>query len=116
MDDRTSTLDSRLATRSPELHLHRPYTAAGALSFVKLPHTPSKFVSYQEAVALGFETETARLGQLDCYFSTLPTELIAKRDKLASMLREVGMKPVVPQGSYFMLADVSQLKQSRNLI
>ena len=74
------------------------------------------FVSHQEAVALGFETETARLGQSDCYFSTLPKELIAKRDKLASMLRQIGMKPVVPQGSYFMLADVSQLKQSRNLM
>ena len=63
----------------------------------------------QEAVAVGFETEQARIDDDDCYFKTLAEELLPKRDALASMLRDVGMTPIIPQGSYFMLADFSQL-------
>ena len=58
---------------------------------------------------MGFETEQARIDDDDCYFKTLAEELLPKRDALASMLRDVGMTPIIPQGSYFMLADFSQL-------
>ncbi|KAJ8300948.1 hypothetical protein KUTeg_022467 [Tegillarca granosa] len=35
-------------------------------------------------------------------------ELKPKRDKLAKLLADNGMKPIVPEGGYFMLADISK--------
>ena len=32
-----------------------------------------------------------------------------KRDEMAEMLREVGLKPIIPDGGFFMLADTSPL-------
>lgn len=50
-----------------------------------------------------------RLGSEDSYFNTLRLELQAKRDFMINLLTEVGMKPVIPQGGYFILADWSAL-------
>ncbi|XP_055896153.1 kynurenine aminotransferase-like isoform X2 [Biomphalaria glabrata] len=63
----------------------------------------------QEAVARGLEVEISRLGTPESYLTSLAKELQPKRDYLASVLAEVGMKPVVPQGGYFMMADYSNL-------
>lgn len=30
-----------------------------------------------------------------------------KRDVMAKLLTEVGFKPIIPQGGYFMMADIS---------
>lgn len=51
------------------------------------------------------------MGQPECYFSSLPEELEGKRDRLAAILRDVGMTPIVPEGGYFMLVDVSSLSE-----
>ncbi|KAM5146702.1 kynurenine--oxoglutarate transaminase 1 isoform 2-T2 [Mantella aurantiaca] len=64
----------------------------------------------QEAVARGFQKELERLGQPDCYFIQLRNELQKKRDRLYRCLTEVGMKPVMSQGSYFMIADISRFR------
>ncbi|KAM4019632.1 kynurenine--oxoglutarate transaminase 1 isoform 2-T5 [Anomaloglossus baeobatrachus] len=64
----------------------------------------------QEAVAHGFQTELERLGKPDCYFVQLRDELQKKRDRLYRCLTEVGMKPTMSQGSYFMIADISHFK------
>jgi len=64
----------------------------------------------QEAVAAAFETEMTRFGQKDCYLQGLSQELLPKRLFLEKVLSEVGMKPVVPDGGYFMVADISQLE------
>uniref|UniRef100_A0A8C5R097 Kynurenine--oxoglutarate transaminase 3 n=1 Tax=Leptobrachium leishanense TaxID=445787 RepID=A0A8C5R097_9ANUR len=61
----------------------------------------------QEAVSQGFRKEIERLGTPDCYFVQLKEELQRKRDLLYRSLSEVGMKPIRPQGSYFMIADIS---------
>uniref|UniRef100_A0A8C6YWF0 Kynurenine--oxoglutarate transaminase 3 n=1 Tax=Nothoprocta perdicaria TaxID=30464 RepID=A0A8C6YWF0_NOTPE len=45
----------------------------------------------------------------DCYFYSLSRELEGKRDRMARLLREVGLKPIVPEGGYFMIVDVSKL-------
>ncbi|XP_038046548.1 kynurenine--oxoglutarate transaminase 3-like [Patiria miniata] len=63
----------------------------------------------QEAVAHCLELELSRLGQPDCYLTSLAKELEVKRDKLAGLLRDIGLSPIMPQGSYFMLANVSHL-------
>lgn len=51
------------------------------------------------------------MGQPDCYFSSLAEELEGKRDRMAAILKQAGMSPVIPEGGYFMLADVTALSK-----
>lgn len=69
----------------------------------------------QEAVAIGFETETARLGQPDSYWKQLSAELQGKRDRMAAFLTKAGLQPTVPEGGYFMLANFDKLSNKLNL-
>ena len=39
----------------------------------------------------------------------LPNELRSKRSKLAKMLEEGGMNPLIPDAGYFMIADFSKI-------
>jgi kynurenine--oxoglutarate transaminase/cysteine-S-conjugate beta-lyase/glutamine--phenylpyruvate transaminase len=45
----------------------------------------------------------------ECYFNSLPRELEVKRDRMVHLLESVGLKPIVPDGGYFIIADVSSL-------
>ncbi|XP_052671724.1 uncharacterized protein LOC128154729 [Harpia harpyja] len=64
----------------------------------------------QEAVAQGFQREIELYGKPDSYFVQLPKELQQKRDWLVQSLDAVGMKPVIPEGTYFLVADISEFK------
>uniref|UniRef100_A0A674N7T8 Kynurenine--oxoglutarate transaminase 3 n=1 Tax=Takifugu rubripes TaxID=31033 RepID=A0A674N7T8_TAKRU len=66
-------------------------------------------IQASEAVAQGLFQNLDLMGQPECYFSSLPEELEGKRDRLAAILKDVGMTPVIPEGGYFMLVDVSSL-------
>ena len=61
----------------------------------------------QEAVAVGLEVELARFGSPDSYLVRTAESLRRKREELCAVLREVGFAPVVPDGGYFVVADVS---------
>lgn len=63
----------------------------------------------QEAVAIVLESELKRLGLPSSYFNELRSELVEKRNFLAECLQKIGMKVVVPQGGYFLIADWSPL-------
>ncbi|XP_077309077.1 kynurenine--oxoglutarate transaminase 3 isoform X1 [Lithobates pipiens] len=63
----------------------------------------------QEALAHALFKDLKRLDEPECYFNSLPRELEAKRDRMACLLQEAGLKPVIPEGGYFMIADVSAL-------
>jgi kynurenine--oxoglutarate transaminase/cysteine-S-conjugate beta-lyase/glutamine--phenylpyruvate transaminase len=65
----------------------------------------------QEAVAVGFEKEISRINQTDSYWKELSEMLEKKRDKIAGFLASAGMKPVVPEGGYFMIADFEKLAE-----
>ncbi|XP_051531526.1 kynurenine--oxoglutarate transaminase 1 isoform X2 [Myxocyprinus asiaticus] len=65
---------------------------------------------WKEAVAAGFQREYDVFGTEDSYFHQLPTHLHDKRHRLAECLKSVGLKPILPQGGYFMIADISNLK------
>lgn len=65
----------------------------------------------QEAVGQGLLRDFELMGKPDCYFTSLALELEGKRDRMAAMLRQTGMTPVVPEGGYFMIADVTALNQ-----
>uniref|UniRef100_A0A8B9JCP9 Kynurenine--oxoglutarate transaminase 3 n=1 Tax=Astyanax mexicanus TaxID=7994 RepID=A0A8B9JCP9_ASTMX len=64
-----------------------------------------------EAVGQGLLRDYELMGKPECYFSSLAEELQSKRDRMATILTQAGMNPVVPEGGYFMLADVSALNQ-----
>lgn len=55
------------------------------------------------------------IGQPECYFSSLSEELEGKRDRMAAIVKEAGMTPVVPEGGYFMLVDVTSLSELLNI-
>ncbi|XP_023787886.1 kynurenine--oxoglutarate transaminase 3 isoform X1 [Cyanistes caeruleus] len=63
----------------------------------------------QEALAQAFWIDYKRMDDPDCYFHSLSRELESKRDRMAQLLKEAGLKPVVPDGGYFMIVDVSML-------
>uniref|UniRef100_A0A8C9FQW9 Kynurenine--oxoglutarate transaminase 3 n=1 Tax=Pavo cristatus TaxID=9049 RepID=A0A8C9FQW9_PAVCR len=63
----------------------------------------------QEALAQALWVDYKRMDDPDCYFYSLPRELESKRDRMAQLLQEVGLRPVVPEGGYFMIVDVSTL-------
>lgn len=65
----------------------------------------------QEAVAQGLLLNVELMGQPDCYFSSLAEELEVKRDRMAAIVTEAGMNPVIPEGGYFMIVDVTSLNQ-----
>uniref|UniRef100_A0AAR2KNM7 Aminotransferase class I/classII large domain-containing protein n=1 Tax=Pygocentrus nattereri TaxID=42514 RepID=A0AAR2KNM7_PYGNA len=65
----------------------------------------------QEAVAMGFQREYDTFGTEDSYFKQLPAQLHKKRLRLAECLRSVGLEPVMPQGGYFMITDISSLRK-----
>lgn len=73
------------------------------------PHSSS--ASLQEAVAQGLLRNYELMGQPECYFSSLAEELEGKRDRMAAILQEAGMSPVIPEGGYFMLVDVTPLSE-----
>lgn len=49
-----------------------------------------------------------RLGQ--SYYDKLAKDYLIKRDKLCSSLANAGLTPYVPQGAYYVLADISKIK------
>ncbi|XP_045462049.1 kynurenine aminotransferase-like [Harmonia axyridis] len=69
----------------------------------------------QEAVAISFEKELTRLNSEECFFNYLPKELEAKRDIMIKALIEADMKPVIPEGGYFMVTDWSPLASKVDL-
>lgn len=69
----------------------------------------------QEGVARSFELELERLGKPENYFLSLPRELQPKRDFMAKFLKEAGMRPTIPEGGYFMIADWTPLADKINL-
>uniref|UniRef100_A0A803W1C9 Kynurenine--oxoglutarate transaminase 3 n=1 Tax=Ficedula albicollis TaxID=59894 RepID=A0A803W1C9_FICAL len=63
----------------------------------------------QEALAQAFWIDYKRMDDPECYFYSLSRELESKRDRMAQLLKEAGLKPVIPDGGYFMIVDVSML-------
>lgn len=62
-------------------------------------------------MAEGFEKEFELLGAPESYFISLRKELQLKRDRLAACLASVGLKPIIPEGGYFLMADISEVSE-----
>lgn len=68
-------------------------------------------VVLKEAVAVGFQREYDVFGTEESYFQQLPAQLHEKRLRLADCLRSIGLNPIIPQGGYFMIVDISNLSK-----
>ena len=66
----------------------------------------------QEGVAVGLEREMPLIGQPESFFRQMQQEFFSKRDQMAEVLSAVGLKPIVPESGYFMIADTSPLGMS----
>lgn len=62
-------------------------------------------------MAQGLLKNIELMGQPDCYFTSLAEELEGKRDRMAAFVQEAGMTPVIPDGGYFMLVDITSLSE-----
>lgn len=113
MWDRTITLGSAGKTFSVTgWKIGWAYGPAQLIRNLQMVHQNSVYTCptpLQEGVARSFEVELARLGQPESYFLSLPRELKQKRDFMAKFLSDAGMRPTIPEGGYFMLADWSPL-------
>lgn len=68
----------------------------------------------QEALAIMFETQLKCFDTPECYFKSLPVELKKKRDFMVQCLKSVGMKPIIPQGGFFLIADWTPLGNDKS--
>jgi len=68
----------------------------------------------QEALAIGFENELPLLHSSNSYFKRLSQDLQQRRDRMAMLIKKMGLVPIVPDGAYFMLADFSKIKHRFN--
>jgi len=64
----------------------------------------------QKGIAAAF-----RVAEEQGYFMWLPKMMEGKRDALVKVLQEVGFKPVVPDGGYFVLCDATVALQAANI-
>lgn len=86
------------------------YGPAALMRNLQMVHQNSVYTCstpVQEAVALALEAELPRLGTEQSYFAQLPVELLAKRDAFVRALRAAGLRPTVPEGGFFVVADWS---------
>ncbi|XP_008518250.2 kynurenine--oxoglutarate transaminase 1 isoform X2 [Equus przewalskii] len=64
----------------------------------------------QAAVAESFEWEQLHFGQPSSYFVQFQQASQRSRDHVMRSLQVVGLRPIIPQGSYFLITDISELK------
>ena len=64
-----------------------------------------QFVTFSTAAPL-LEAVATGLGLPDAYYRRLADDLQAKRDFAVQALRQAGLEPLVPSGTYFIMADI----------
>jgi len=69
----------------------------------------------QEALAVGLEKEVKRLGTPASFFCKMSADLKQRRDVMTRSLKDAGLKTVIPEGGYFMLADWKPLEPKIDL-
>nr|XP_055126788.1 kynurenine--oxoglutarate transaminase 1 isoform X4 [Symphalangus syndactylus] len=65
----------------------------------------------QAAVAESFEREQLLFRQPSSYFVQFPQAMQRCRDHMIRSLQSVGLKPIIPHGSYFLITDISDFKR-----
>jgi N-succinyldiaminopimelate aminotransferase len=86
--------------------LHGPAELVTAIRTVKQFLTYVASGPFQHAVAVGLADEDGRTGE---YVTGLARSLQRRRDLLVGALSGAGLEPVVPRGTYFVVADGARL-------
>lgn len=71
---------------------------------------------FQEVIGRCFDLENSRVDSEQSYFTSIKSELRPKRDRLAKMLTDAGLTPIIPEGGYFMLADISKIPGNEKFV
>ena len=82
--------------------------ATGPAALLSAVRTAKQFLTYVSGGPFQYAMTTA-LGLPDSFFAGLADDLRRKRDLLAAGLRRAGLEAFVPQGTYFITADISPL-------
>jgi N-succinyldiaminopimelate aminotransferase len=82
--------------------------AIGPADVVQAIFRAHQFITFCGAAPLQ-EAAVAALHSSDDYYQELTAMYQAKRDFLAAALAEAGLNPLLPQGAYFIMADISGL-------
>jgi len=83
-----------------------------ALSIVQQNSYYAPPTNIQEATARALEIELEKINSnsaKDTYFAQLTESLSRKRDFVFKMLSSLGLRPIIPEGGYFMIADCKDL-------
>uniref|UniRef100_A0A5K3FYU9 kynurenine--oxoglutarate transaminase n=1 Tax=Mesocestoides corti TaxID=53468 RepID=A0A5K3FYU9_MESCO len=87
-----------------------PAPFINAMQLIQQNTTYAFCTPLQEALAQTIEEILPDMNTKDCLFRKLSVVLAEKRDRIANALASVGMWPVVPQGGFFMLANISNVE------
>jgi len=66
----------------------------------------------QESAARAFEIEINKMTsvpEIETYWTQLSAMLLKKREFMYKILSSLGLKPIIPEGGYFMIADCKEL-------
>lgn len=58
-----------------------------------------------------FQREYNMFGTEESYFRQLPKQLQTKCERLANCMSSVGLQPIMPEGGYFMMMDISNVSE-----
>ena len=86
-----------------------PAPLLNAVRLAKQLFTFAGGTPFQPAIAFGLQMNAS-------YFDTLATELQSKRDMLLTALNDCGLRPITPQGTYFITADIRNRYPSGNSV
>ncbi len=86
----------------------------GTPELVNAVRTTKQFLTYVSSGPFQYAAARA-LAMPDAYYETLATGLRAKRDLLASGLREIGFEVYQPDGTYFITTDVAVLGERNGI-
>jgi len=69
----------------------------------------------QEALGISLEREFVKLNTKESFFYKMATDLKERREKMTKAVEEIGLKPLIPDGGYFMLVNWKNLESKIDL-
>ena len=82
--------------------------ATGHSELIQAIYRGHQFMTFCGAAPLQ-EAATTAINIGDDFYSQLATDYQAKRDFLTAVLNDVGLSPITPHGTYFIMVDISNL-------
>lgn len=65
---------------------------------------------HQQAISIALKESLLKYKEMDNYYSWLKADYIKKRDLLYTALKDLGLNPILPNGSFFILCNITNIK------